>query len=41
MLQIFGTEEGGWGKLLEMFARVAAAVAAAGKDQSSENLGPR
>ncbi len=33
MLHIFGAEGGGWGKLLEMCARLAAAVAAASYSQ--------
>ncbi len=35
MQRIFGTEGGGWSRLLAMFARVAAEVAASSKDQPS------
>ncbi len=41
MHSIFGDEGGGWGKLLEMFARVAADVAATSKAQPQAHLGPQ
>jgi uncharacterized protein YndB with AHSA1/START domain len=41
MHRIFESEGGGWSQLLAMFARVAAEVAAASKDQPPANAGLR